>query len=153
MNGTGGSSPQSSHILTSPTSVPASPSQLAVTTGKGPAVKMVRCSHLGLLAEVGHLEGPQISGFLFVALVGINRSSWVPFKRRVTPSMARAFVLALAFIATICVVAMFWHTQCSELVQVSPPKSSVVSKALSNKNLTNPLLNLKWEHVFFSFAF
>ena len=73
-NGTGGSLPQSSRILTSPTSAPASPSQLAVITGKGLAVKMVRRFRLGLLAEVGHLEGPQISDSLFVALIGINRS-------------------------------------------------------------------------------
>lgn len=73
-NGTGGSLPRSSRILTSLTSVPASPSQLAVITGKGLAVKMVRRSRSGLLAEVGHLEGPQISGFLFMAFGGIKRS-------------------------------------------------------------------------------
>lgn len=74
-NGTGGSLPRSSRIPTSPTSVPASLLQLAVITGKGLAVKMVRRSCLGLLAEVGHLGGPQILGSLFVALIGISRSS------------------------------------------------------------------------------
>lgn len=74
MNGTGGILPRSSRIPTSPTRAPVSPSQLAVITGKGLAVKMVRCCHLVLLAEADHLEGPQISGFLFMAFIGINSS-------------------------------------------------------------------------------
>lgn len=76
MNGTGGSLPRSSRILTFPTSAPVSPSPLAVTTGKGPAVKTVRHPCLGLLAEAGHLEEPQVPGLLFVALTGINRCGW-----------------------------------------------------------------------------
>lgn len=76
MNGTGGSLPRSSRILTFPTSAPASPLPLVVITGKGPAVKMVRHPCLGLLGEAGHLEEPQIPGLLFVALIGINRCRW-----------------------------------------------------------------------------
>lgn len=74
--GTGGSLPRSSHIPTFPTSVPASPLLPAGTTGKGPAVKMVRYPCLGLLAEADHLGEPQIPGLLFVALIGIYGCGW-----------------------------------------------------------------------------
>jgi len=50
-NGTGGTLPRSSRIPTSPTSAPASPSRLAVTTGKGPAAKTVRGCSLRLVTE------------------------------------------------------------------------------------------------------
>lgn len=68
-------------------------------------MKMVRRSRVGLLAEVGHLEGPQISGFLFVAFSGINRRGWRgglgSLQREPGDPTARAFVLLLAFTATI----------------------------------------------------
>lgn len=76
MNGTGGTLPRSSRIPTFPTSVPASPSPLAVTTGKGPAVKMVRHPCLGLLAEAAHVQEPQTPGLSFLALIGIKGCGW-----------------------------------------------------------------------------
>lgn len=58
MSATGENLPRNSRIPISPTSVPASPSQLAVITGKGPAVRMVRGSvPSGAVAEADLRRG------------------------------------------------------------------------------------------------
>lgn len=64
---TGENSPRSSRTPIFPTSVPASPSQLAVTTGRRPAVKMVRHpSHSVLRAGREDTRPPRrTAGFAF----------------------------------------------------------------------------------------
>lgn len=133
-NGTGGSLPRSSRIPTFHTSAPASPSPLAAITGKGPPVKMVRHPCLGLLAEAGHLEEPQIPQahylWLWLELTDVDvEECWVPLKgSHLCPG------------SCVCCPCMcgVWAVRFSGLIEISPQKSSAVSKALSNKEGNQP---------------
>lgn len=130
MSATGENLPRNSRIPISPTSVPASPSQLAVITGKGPAVRMVRGSIPSGAGGWGFIEGEGV---------------W-------PPTRTAGFTLAIH--------GFHWWTSLTPVLttqtlepcsQPNPQKSQAILKALSNNEGNQPP-SPRWECVFLSFA-